>query len=74
MTNKVDFLSYKFNEFQCRISNFDDIGFTPRSYKKFVFIHPWKSHALNVRSDSTPMILTLGVCNTLRKSCQGSSQ
>ena len=29
----IDFSSNKFNEFQCRISNFDDILFTPMPYK-----------------------------------------
>ena len=55
----IEFVCYKLNEFQCRISNFDDVLFTSRLYKVDVFLLPWKSHALNVRSDSTPMILTL---------------
>ena len=55
----IEFVCYKLNEFQCRISNFDDVLFTLRLYKIDVFLLPWKSHALNVRSDSTPMILTL---------------
>ena len=33
MTKKVDFLAYKFNEFPCRISNFDKILFTARLSK-----------------------------------------
>ena len=41
-------LFYKFNEFQCRIFNFD----------RWI-LHPGKRHALNSGSDSTPTILTL---------------
>ena len=54
-SKSVDFLFNKFNEFQCRISNFDEILFT-QGYLKFVGV---KSYALNGRSDSTTRILTL---------------
>ena len=55
----MTFLYYKFNEFQCRISNFDGILFTPRLYKIGEFLHSGKSHAQDARIDSTPSILTL---------------
>ena len=50
-----------YNEFQCRISNFDDILCTSRLIKMGLsfFLHPRKSHAQNSRSDSTPRKLTL---------------
>ena len=54
---------YKFNEFQCRISKFDEILFTPRLYNIGVTLHHiytlGKIHALNGRSNSTPRKLTL---------------
>ena len=50
-SKSVDFFFHKFNEFQCRISNFDEILFT-WGYLKFVGV---KSYALNGRSDSTPL-------------------
>ena len=43
------YVSYKFNEFRCRISNFEDILFLKR-------------HALNGKSDSTPTILNTKSC------------
>ena len=56
--NLLNFLFYKF---QCRVSNFDEILFTPRLCKIGVFLHPGKSHALNGSSDSTPRKLTLKI-------------
>ena len=44
---------YKFTEFQFRIFNFDGILFTPRCYKKGVFFHPEKSHALKQSLSTT---------------------
>ena len=52
-------LIYKFNEFQCIISNFDDILFTPRVYEISMLLYPGKSHVLNGRCNSTPRILTI---------------
>ena len=39
-------ISMNFNKFQCRISTFDAILFTPRLYKIGVFYTSGKSHAL----------------------------
>ena len=50
--NLLTFLSHKFNEFRCRISNFDEI----LSYIKSVVV---KNYVFNDRNDSTPSILTL---------------
>ena len=58
-SKSVDVLFLKIDEFQCRISNVDDILFAPRFYDKGAFLQHGKSHALNVRSDSTPRMLTL---------------
>ena len=52
-----DFLFHKFNEFQCRLSNFEDILFTARLYRINVF--DWNCHAHDGKSDSTPRILNL---------------
>ena len=40
--NQLTFFSHKINEFQCRISNFDEMLFTPRIYKVGVFLHRGK--------------------------------
>ena len=53
-------LFHKFNEFQYRISNFDEILFTARLYRIGAFLHPW-----NCRGDSTPRILPLGYDQSL---------
>ena len=54
---------YKFNEFHCRISKFDET-FTQRLYYIGNCLHPGKSPVQNGRSDSTPRILTLNGVHT----------
>ena len=48
--------------------NFDEIFFTA-NYSKVgaVFLHPWKSHAQNGKSDSTHMVLTLVILLALQR-------
>ena len=43
-SKSVDFLFHRFNEFPCKISNFDEILF--RKVDKFL-LYPWKSNAQN---------------------------
>ena len=55
----VDLLFNKSNEYQCKISNFDEI-YLPNGYIRQVrLLQCRKIHARNGRSDSTPRILTL---------------
>ena len=56
----IELLISKLNEFQYRISNFDNILITPRLYKIGLFLTPpGKAMQKMAKSDSTPGILTL---------------